>query len=60
MGNFTHLGQHVGDTYIGTHEVHSFLILKGLWNSMRKTLILCVKNVWKNFKNNSQNSWNSS
>jgi hypothetical protein len=59
MGNFTHHEQHVGDTYIGTIEEPSYWILKGSWSSMRKTPTWCVKNVWKNLKNNWVNPWNS-
>ena len=52
MGNFTHLEPNVGDIYIGTLEVHSYWIPRGSWNSMRKTLTWCVKNVWKRLKIN--------
>ena len=59
MGNFTHLVPNVGDTYIGTPEVHSYWILKGSWNTIMKTPTSYVQNVWKRLKNNSLNPWNS-
>jgi len=52
MGNFTHPEQHVGDTYIGTPEVHSYWILTAFCYYMRRILTWCVKNVWKKLKNN--------